>query len=169
MCHPPQGHSRTLFNERRTIFGQPASTADGKRSTAPVVQVPWGPDFATCMGSMARLIFVVVAIGAVSVGCSANTATQERQPDPMRAQAVSTPAPLTVPDNHADRSIRRDLSLAIARHADLHNREISFIVTNGDIRVTGVVRTEDERRKINDLAMNIDGVKSVSNALRVAE
>lgn len=124
------------------------------------------------MGSMARRIFIVVAVAALSPGCSANTATQERrerQPVPLRAQAVSTPAPLTLPDTPADRSIRRDLSLAIARDADLHNREISFRVTNGDISVTGLVRTEDERRKINDLAMNIDGVKSVANALRVAE
>ena len=49
------------------------------------------------------------------------------------------------------------------------NRDISFIVTNGDVSVTGIVRTEEERTRINDLAMNIDGVKSVANALRVAE
>jgi osmotically-inducible protein OsmY len=35
--------------------------------------------------------------------------------------------------------------------------------------VTGTVRTETERTKINDLAMNIGGVKSVANALVVGE
>ena len=45
----------------------------------------------------------------------------------------------------------------------------SLLVTNGDVSVTGTVRTEEERRKINDLAMDIGGVKSVANALRVGE
>jgi hypothetical protein len=123
---------------------------------------------------MARLLFVLATVAAVSAGCSANTATQERQTiPPMRAEAAPAPAPapaaVTVPDNPADRSIRRDLTLAIDRDADLHNREISFMVANGDVSVTGIVRTEEERRRINDLAMKIDGVKSVANALRVAE
>ncbi|MEO5739137.1 MAG: BON domain-containing protein [Vicinamibacterales bacterium] len=65
--------------------------------------------------------------------------------------------------------IRRDLTLAIARDVDLADRGITFIVANGDVSVTGIVRTEDERKKMNDLAMNVDGVKSVANALRVAE
>jgi osmotically-inducible protein OsmY len=125
---------------------------------------------------MTRLL-VLMAVAAVSAGCSANTATQERQDTqarqanpPMQAEAVApAPATVAVPDNPADRGIRRDLALAIARDAHLHNREISYIVVNGDVSVTGIVQTEQERRKINDLAMGIDGVKSVANALRVAE
>ena len=120
---------------------------------------------------MARLLFVVGAGAAVvaSIGCGA--ATQGRQADtPMRAVAIATPsAALSVPQNPADVNIRRDLNLAIARDTDLRNRRIRFIVTNGDVGVTGTVRTETERRKINDLAMNIGGVKSVANALLVAE
>ena len=122
---------------------------------------------------MARLFFVV-GVGAVvvaSIGWRADTgATPERQPDPtIRAKSITTTAAILVPENPADTNIRRDLNLAIARDADLRNRLISFIVTNGDVSVTGTVRTEQERRKINDLAMNIGGVKSVANALLVAE
>jgi osmotically-inducible protein OsmY len=119
---------------------------------------------------MARLFFLVAIIGAITVGCSADTSTQERKPVPStRAEAAPAPAPVTTPDNPIDAAIRRDLTVAIAREADLQTDEISFTVINGDISVTGVVHTEDERRKVNDLAMNIDGVKSVANALRVAE
>ena len=121
---------------------------------------------------MARLLFVVGAGAAVvaSIGCGADTTTQGRQVDIPMAVAIATPsAALSVPQNPADMNIRRDLSLALARDTGLRNRLISFIVTNGDIRVTGTVRTETERRKINDLAMNIGGVKSVANALLVAE
>ena len=107
-----------------------------------------------------------------SIGCRADTiATPERQPGTtIRAKSVSTPsAAISVPQNPADTNIRRDLNLAIARDADLRNRSISFIVANGDVSVTGTVRTEQERRKINELAMNIGGVKSVANALLVAD
>ena len=125
---------------------------------------------------MARLFFIMTMVAA-SMGCRADTATQEREassrsktPAVPRAEApVQSPATVAVPDNAADRGIRRQLTLAIARDADLHSREISFIVANGDVSVTGLVRTEEERRKINALAMSIDGVKSVANALQVAE
>lgn len=121
---------------------------------------------------MARAFFFVVAVVGVSAGCGANTATQERTREPLQAETAavaSAPPAVAVPENPVDRRIRRDLGSVIAADADLKNREISFIVTNGDVNVTGTVRTEEERKKINELAMNIDGVKSVANALRVGE
>jgi len=87
-----------------------------------------------------------------------------------RPESVNeAPATLSVPQNPGDRGIRRELNLAIAEDADLRNRDIAFIVTNGDISVTGMVSTEEERIRINHLAMSISGVKSVANALRVAD
>jgi len=74
---------------------------------------------------------------------------------------------IAVPQNAADRGIHRELAAAIAEDADLRKRDITFRVANGDITVTGSVRTEEERRRINDLAMNIGGVKSVANAVSV--
>jgi osmotically-inducible protein OsmY len=118
---------------------------------------------------MARLLGVIAVAAAVCAGCGANTATQERQSDPPKQAERVAEAPIAVPDNPVDRGIWRDLGLAIARDADLHKRVIRFSVTNGDVSVTGIVRTEEERTRINDLAMAIDGVKSVANALQVAE
>ena len=122
---------------------------------------------------MARLFLILVVAGTLTPACSANTSTQEQVPTvPMRADAVppaASPTPVLIPDSPADRGIRRDLTLAIERDGDLHDRDITFNVTNGDISVTGIVRREEERRKINGLAMSIDGVKSVANAVRVAE
>lgn len=114
---------------------------------------------------------LLAAVVALSTACGANTATQEPVPETRVTPAPPPEAPATavVPENPADRSIRRDLNRAITQDAALRHRDISFIVTHGDVSVTGTVQTEDERRKINDLAMNIDGVKSVANALRVAE
>lgn len=91
------------------------------------------------------------------------------QMEAVAPQGRPAPAAVLVPDNPVDRGIRRHLALAIARDAELQHREISFVVANGDVSVTGVVNSEEERRKFNDLAMSLDGVKSVANALRVAE
>lgn len=122
--------------------------------------------------AMGQMLFVLSAgvAAAMSVGCGVNIATQERAPNTsIRAKAVTPLVAISVPQNPADLSIRHDLNLAIARDEELRRREISYIVNNGDISVTGIVGTEDERKRINDLAMNIGGVKSVANALRVAE
>ena len=122
---------------------------------------------------MSRAFVLIVAVaGMWAAGCGAATATQERTPEPLSvetAPAAPAPSAVAVPEDPMDRNIRRDLSSVIAAEADLKHRQISFIVTNGDVSVTGTVRTEEERKKINELAMNIDGVKSVANALRVGE
>ena len=119
---------------------------------------------------MARLLCVVAAAAVLCPPDVAPTPPLRNgnRIHPGTAERVAD-APIAVPDNPVDRGIRRDLGLAISRDPDLHNRAIRFIVTNGDVSVTGIVRTEEERTKINDLAMDIDGVKSVANALQVAE
>ena len=66
------------------------------------------------------------------------------------------------PTIHPTGKSAADLNLAISHDDGLKSRDISFIVANGDVSVTGTVRTEEERRKINELAMNIGGVKSVA-------
>ena len=122
---------------------------------------------------MAHLLLTVgtaLAVG-LSAACGPSTTTQERQsgtsiPD---HSVTNASAAISVPQNPADLGIRRDLNLAISRDAELRSREISYIVANGDVSVTGTVRTEEERKKMNDLAMNIGGVKSIANALRVVE
>jgi osmotically-inducible protein OsmY len=111
----------------------------------------------------------VVAVVALSTGCGTNTSTQERQPDAAIRGAVAGAPAVSVPDNPSDREIRRHLNLAISHDDALKSRDISFIVSNGDVSVTGTVRTEEERRKLNELAMNIGGVKSVANGVLIAE
>ena len=119
---------------------------------------------------MLRFIVTVPALAAC-VACSADTATKERPPvSAPRAQAApADPGALSISPDPADRAIRHDLESAIAQDSDLQKRAITFRVTHGDISVTGVVNTEEERRRINDLAMNIEGVKSIANGLHVAE
>ena len=118
---------------------------------------------------MARLSVFISVIAAAS-GCGSRAAPQEHVPPPAQAIVLSErPAAVRIPENSIDRTIRRDLNAAIAEDPDLRQRPISFQVVNGDVSVTGIVQSEDQRKKINELAMNTAGVKSVANALRIAE
>jgi osmotically-inducible protein OsmY len=120
--------------------------------------------------SSSSTVLAVVVFAA----CSRETAVQRASPPAAEHAMTASEAPppasaSVVPENEADRGIRRDLNVAIAQDPQLKERQISFLVSNGDVSVTGVVKSEGERKKINDLAMNIAGVKSVANALRVAK
>lgn len=124
------------------------------------------------MSTLAQFLAAISLIA--TIGCSADTATQEyaapREAQLHRAQPLPELAPVVavVPENPGDRSIRRELTQAIDLDPDLHGGNISFIVTNGDVSVTGIVESEKGRDKITELAMGISGVKSVANALRVS-
>jgi len=61
------------------------------------------------------------------------------------------------------------LDKAFSDDPNLKDRDIGFSVDGWDVTLTGDVKTETERRKANDLVMNVPGVKSVANALRVSE
>ena len=92
-----------------------------------------------------------------------------RRSEAPQGTASTEPVPKAVsPLNPTDRAIRRELNLAIDRDPDLKERDLSFIVGNGDISITGIVRSESERERINALALGISGVKSIANAVRVS-
>ncbi len=123
-----------------------------------------------------RSSFAAAGVLALLTGCGANTATKEPESPAPNAPVEATPAPerdepgvVIAPETEADRAIRRELTRALAEDPQLKDRSISFLVTNGDVSVSGTVENEQERRRINDLAMNLDGVKSVANALRIEE
>ena len=125
------------------------------------------------MSSMTRLLLIAEA-GIVLSACGASsvdTASEARKVESAVPAKPVTASPYarTAPENPADRGIRRNLVLAIDQDADLRGRDIRFVVANGDVSVAGTVRTEEERTKVNELALSIDGVKSIANALRVSE
>lgn len=116
----------------------------------------------------------VALVLAACAGCHAET----KAPAPVSPQTSvvapvesrhDTVAAVAAPETEADRGIRQDLDLAIRHDPRLKDRQIRILVTNGDISVSGLVKDEQERRRINELAMSITGVKSIANALRVAE
>jgi osmotically-inducible protein OsmY len=102
----------------------------------------------------------LVSLSACRAQPSAEEAVMPAGPEPA--------AQLTKPESEADKRIRQEVSAVIEQDPALKDRPISLSVDNGDITVTGTVRTETERQKINELALQVIGVKSVANALRVS-
>ena len=99
---------------------------------------------------------------------SAEQNVADESPARHYTPSIVTPAAAEVRlETSGDRMIRQELNTAIAQDPLLKDRAIRFTIDNGDITVTGTVRTETERQRINALAMQINGVKSVANALRV--
>jgi osmotically-inducible protein OsmY len=83
-------------------------------------------------------------------------------------QVASPFAPPARVETDFDRTIRVQQDKSIADEPSLKHRDISFSVDGGDVTLTGTVRTEAERRKANEVVMNVPGVRSVANALRVS-
>ena len=131
------------------------------------------------MGSSLRayqswLFAALCCVGvAGSLACREQTNAQSAsvaiaQPESEFRAAPAAARPIAEPESESDLAIRRALHAAIDQDAALKNRAITFSINEGDMSVTGTVRTETERQKINELAMQINGVKSVANAVRVS-
>jgi osmotically-inducible protein OsmY len=104
-------------------------------------------------------------------GCREQPAAQGagggQQADEVRS-AQTANAPTATPESEADRVIRQELNAVIAHDSALKDCAVRFTVAAGDVTATGTVGTETERQKINELAMQVNGVKSVANAVRVS-
>ena len=133
---------------------------------------------------MADAFLAVVSMSALGLsacapqarhGGSSSTQVLPELLELLVARAPSLPVSPAAPpvlqpplETDLDRAIRVALGRELLQEAGLDNRDVRISVNNGDVTVTGMVKTEDERRKVNELAMNVAGVKSVANALTVS-
>src|SRR5229473_137001 len=114
--------------------------------------------------------FLAVAAAVLTlalVACRANVVGQEAPraatPQPMTAaspQAPTHPGPSanrTRGESAADRAVHAELDRAFARDANLKGQNVSFTVDSGDVTLTGNVKTEKEREKANEVAINVPG------------
>lgn len=65
--------------------------------------------------------------------------------------------------------MRAELDHAFAREGSLKGQDISMRIESGDVTLTGSVKTAKLRERANEVAMNVPGVRSVANALRVSQ
>jgi len=115
-------------------------------------------------------VFVVSAGLAVTLVECGTSAPFTRDPSTVVMQ-VSPPHDSTPPgraETDLERTVRVQLVDAFSEEPSLKGRDLRLSVDAGEVTVTGVVRSDAEREKINEVAMNVPGVRSVANALRVA-
>lgn len=100
---------------------------------------------------MSRLFSAVAARSLIvaSIGCSAQPATREREPiNANRPVAVTDQRPaVEATQTPADQGVARTLTSAIENDVELRERDIRFVVSNGDVSVKGTVRTEASARE----------------------
>ena len=129
--------------------------------------------FSLCAHRSWLAALVVVSGLAVLPACREQPSAEQAATATGQEATPVHPAQPAVPElakheSEADKRIRQEVDAVIEQDPALRDRPISFSIANGDMTVTGTVRTETERQKINELAMHVTGVKSVANALRVS-
>lgn len=67
----------------------------------------------------------------------------------------------------SDASIREDIGERLTRDPELDPSEVEMMVTDGEVLLTGTVASRADRRKIEDIAWQVSGVRDVQNRLRV--
>ena len=136
-----------------------------------------GQKFATSTNGFrmrpSHALVLAVLVSTFTFGaCRANLSSQEQTPAPKVytiAVARQKPAaPRAHLENQVDRAIRIELEGVFSRDPMLKDQDINFIVDGGDVTATGHVKTIKERERVNQLAMSVSSVRSVSNALRVS-
>jgi hypothetical protein len=127
-----------------------------------------------CRALLAMSALLTSGVLIFSAGCRGDLAATNRGKASDHQTAVEPVKPpamdLILPEEtELERSIREQFSRAIEQDSALKDRDINFVIDNGDVSVTGHVRTESERQRINELALAIPQVKSIANALRVSD
>jgi osmotically-inducible protein OsmY len=69
----------------------------------------------------------------------------------------------------SDERIQEDVSERLMQHGRLDASDIEVQVANGEVTLTGNVRTREEKRHAEDVAESVSGVQHVQNQLRVSE
>jgi hypothetical protein len=115
-------------------------------------------------------VFVVsAALALMTIECGGATAA----PHELADEALHVPPPHDSrppvrAESDLDRTLRMQLAKAFSEDPALKDRHIALVVQDGDVTVTGSVGSNAEREKTNEIAMNVAGIRSVSNALRVS-
>jgi len=113
---------------------------------------------------------VSAAIALTVSGSRAQPATEPYRRAPVAqvsTTVVHTPSPQRA-ETAGEHIIRIRFADALSNRPGLDDRPIAISIDGGDVTLTGTVQSEAEREQTNEIAINIPGVRSVANALRIA-
>lgn len=66
-----------------------------------------------------------------------------------------------------DRSIREELCERLTHDPDVDPSDVEVMVVDGEVLLTGTVETREVKRRIEDVAHDVIGVRDVDNRLRI--
>ena len=150
--------------QSRPTAGAGAET--GSRSTKPTGREQWphGPDGGLDSGR---------GFGRIGITRSDPLADERRNSESGRGPwAYNRREDYTGrgPKNYRrpDERILEDVSDRLTDDAMVDAAQITVAVKQGEVTLTGTVRDRDQKRRAEDLAERVSGVKDVINALRIA-
>jgi hyperosmotically inducible periplasmic protein len=120
------------------------------------------------------------ALGTVLLACclgsaqAQNSSSRESVPDNTKnnahQRANGDPTADQQKDNTSDRSITQQIRKAIVKDKALstYAHNIKIITQNGQVTLSGPVRSEEEKKAIEDVASGVAGVSNVKNQIQVA-
>lgn len=71
------------------------------------------------------------------------------------------------PEKKEDKEITEAVHLAFFLDPDVDDKQFSVRTENGIVYLAGIAKTEEERRRVHDLALSVEGVREVINEVRV--
>jgi hyperosmotically inducible periplasmic protein len=109
-------------------------------------------------------LFVLQSAGAQTMAPADNT--KSNQTDPSNRAVTAD----TQKENAADRGLVQRIrkSLIADKELSTYAHNVKVISINGEVTLNGVVRSDDERTKVADLAEEVAGKQHVVNDLKVA-
>lgn len=110
-------------------------------------------------------LLVIAGMSAAPFAAYAADAASEPKPT-MKEKASETTQ--KVKRVSKDSSITTKVKAKFAKDSDVSARKIHVKTKNGVVTLTGNARSDAEKSKAEDLAKEIEGVKSVTNNIKVA-
>jgi hyperosmotically inducible protein len=121
----------------------------------------------------ARIIHGLVVCAAFAMFQSAG-AQDAVKPDNTKSNQTDASnqaaTPGTTNDDKADRELMQQVrkSLMADHSLSTYAHNVKIVASNGQVTLNGVVRSDDERQKVETLAVGVAGHQHVINSLKVA-
>ena len=119
-------------------------------------------------------IYAFLIVSLLGIAAGQDSSTGQSAPDNTKTnahrRANAEPTADQQNENASDRAITQQIRRAIVKDKSLsasaHN--VKIITQNGQVTLAGPVRSEEEKKSLQDTASSIAGVSNVNNQLQVA-
>lgn len=72
------------------------------------------------------------------------------------------------PKEKEDKDVTEAVRLALFLDPEVSEKQFFVSTSNGIVHLSGIAKSENERRRVHDLALGIDGVREVIDEIRLS-